>query len=73
MFGRRGKMRRQNSNESQNTTIRAIISLFKTSDEPIRVIVWENRHANIPFPETIFCGEFDQRFRYTGREIRRIY
>ncbi|MDZ7860598.1 MAG: hypothetical protein U5O15_08045 [Candidatus Krumholzibacteriota bacterium] len=73
VFGRRGKMRRPNSADSQNTTISAIISLIDLDDKPLHVIVWENRHARIPLSREIFDSALDERWEYNGKEIRKVY
>jgi hypothetical protein len=73
----RGKMIRPNWSNPQNTTISAMMTLrrivVRQTDERIGVIVWENAFARIPFPRTLFCGAYDERYGLDGDEIARVF
>lgn len=46
---------------------------FDKRERQLGVIVWENAHAEIPFPRELFCGPYDATYGREGNVIRRIF
>jgi protein-tyrosine phosphatase len=47
---------------------------FDKHERQLGVIVWENPHAKIPFPRSLFCGSYDLRYgQNTGDVIDRVF
>ena len=72
-FLHNGKMFRSESREPQNQTISALITLRQVLKGVLGVIVWENHFARVPFPRTIFCGPYDERWGKDGNQLKRLF
>lgn len=72
-FLKNGKMFRPESREPQNQTISALITLRHVLQGVPGVIVWENHFARVPFPRTIFCGPYDERWGKDENQLKRLF
>jgi hypothetical protein len=72
-FLQNGKMFRSESRQPQNQTISAIITLRHVREGVLGVIVWENYFARVPFPRTMFCGPYDERWGKDGDHLKRLF
>lgn len=80
-FSNGGKMLRYKNVENQtiqesfavqNTTISALLVL-RNLENQISVLVYENYYAKNNLSKDIFCGEFDIRFGFDGKVIKKIF
>jgi hypothetical protein len=72
-FLQNGKMFRSESRQPQNQTISALITLRHVLEGVLGVIVWENDFARVPFPRTMFCGPYDERWGRGGNQVKRLF
>lgn len=72
-FLQNGKMFRSESRQPQNQTISALITLRHARKGVLGVIVWENYFARVPFPRTMFCGPYDERWGRDGDQLKRLF
>jgi hypothetical protein len=54
--------------EESEVEIRSRIPDYDSEFEVPRVIVWHNAVARIPFPPTLFCGDYDTHYGVVRRE-----
>lgn len=72
-FLQHGKMFRYESGQPQNQTISALITLRHVRKDVLGVIVWENYLARMPFPRTMFCGPYDERWGRDGDQLKMVF